>query len=57
MGSVLATGPKVRRFNPGRGRLISKGNKIPQYAFLRRGIKPSAPCLKILRHVKNPFEV
>jgi hypothetical protein len=26
--SVLATGPKVRGFNPGRGRWIFKGDKI-----------------------------
>jgi hypothetical protein len=27
--SVLATGPKVRGFNPGRGRWIFKGDKNP----------------------------
>jgi hypothetical protein len=27
--SVLATGPKVRRFDPDRGRLIFKGDKNP----------------------------
>jgi hypothetical protein len=27
--SVLATGPKVRGFNPGRGRWIAKGDKNP----------------------------
>jgi hypothetical protein len=27
--SVLATGPKVRAFDPGRGRCIFKGDKNP----------------------------
>jgi hypothetical protein len=27
--NVLATGPKFRRFKPGRGKLIFKGVKIP----------------------------
>jgi hypothetical protein len=29
MVSVLATGPKVRGFDPDRGRWIFKGDKIP----------------------------
>jgi hypothetical protein len=47
--SVLAIGPKVCRFIPGRGRLKSS-------ARLRFGgeVNPSATCRKILRHVKNP---
>jgi hypothetical protein len=39
MTTVLAIGPKVCGFNPGRGRRIFKGDKNPQYAFLRRGSK------------------
>jgi hypothetical protein len=47
--SVLATGPKVRGFNPGRGRWIFKGDKNPQHNFLRRGSKA------VSRHVKEPY--
>jgi hypothetical protein len=37
--SVLATGPKVRRFDPDRGRWIFKFDKNPEHNFLRRGSK------------------
>jgi hypothetical protein len=57
MVSVLAIEPKVRGVKPGRGRWIFKGYKNPQHAFLQGEVKPSAPCRKILRHVKDPFEV
>jgi hypothetical protein len=33
--SVLATGPKVRGFDPDRGRWIFKGDKNPEHNFLR----------------------
>jgi hypothetical protein len=36
--SVLATGPKVRGFDPDRGRWIFKGDKNPEHHFLRRGM-------------------
>ena len=36
--SVLATGPKVRGFDPDRGRWIFKGDKNPE-------VKPSVPYL------------
>jgi hypothetical protein len=39
--SVLATGPKVRGFDPDRGRWIFKGDKNPYHNFLR---KPSVAC-------------
>jgi hypothetical protein len=39
--SVLATGPKVRGFNPGRGRWILKGDK--KHNFLRSGSKAVGP--------------
>jgi hypothetical protein len=39
MVSVLAIGPKVRGFKPGRGGW---------------GVKPEVPCRKILRYVKEP---
>jgi hypothetical protein len=35
---------------------IFKGDKNPQYAFLRMKVKPEVPCHKILRHVKYPFK-
>jgi hypothetical protein len=31
--SVLATGPKVRRFDPDRGRWIFKSDKNPEHHF------------------------
>jgi hypothetical protein len=57
MVSVLATAPKVREFKPDRGRRTFKGGKNPQHAFSAGEVKPSALCRKILRHVKDPFEV
>jgi hypothetical protein len=41
--SVLATGPKVRGFDPDRGRWIFKGDKNPEHNFLRRGSKAVSP--------------
>jgi hypothetical protein len=41
--SVLATGPKVRGFDPDRGRWIFKGDKNPEHHFLRRGSKAAGP--------------
>jgi hypothetical protein len=43
MVGVLAIGPKVRGFKPGRGRWIFKGDKNLQQAFLRRGSKAVGP--------------
>jgi hypothetical protein len=41
--SVLATGPKVRGFDPDRGRWVFKGDKNPKHHFLRRGSKAVGP--------------
>jgi hypothetical protein len=41
--SVLATGPKVRGFDPDRWRWIFKGDKNPEHHFLRRGSKAVGP--------------
>jgi hypothetical protein len=41
--SVLAIGPKVRGFKPGRGRLLFKGDKNPWFDFLRMGSKAVGP--------------
>jgi hypothetical protein len=43
MVSVLATGPKVRGFDPDRGRWIFKGDKNPNHHFLQRGSKAVGP--------------
>jgi hypothetical protein len=42
-GSVLATGPKVHGFKPGRGRSIFKGDKNPWHDFLWRGSEAVGP--------------
>jgi hypothetical protein len=44
--SVLATGPKVRGFNPGRVRLILRVIKIRSATSFGREVKPSVPCLR-----------
>jgi hypothetical protein len=41
--SVLATGPKVRGFDPDQGRWIFKDDKNPEHHFLRRGSKAVSP--------------
>jgi hypothetical protein len=41
--SVLATGPKVRGFDPVRGRRIFKCDKNPEHHFLRRVSKAVSP--------------
>jgi hypothetical protein len=40
---VLATGPKVRGFDPDLGRWIFNGDKNPEHHFLRRGSKAVGP--------------
>jgi hypothetical protein len=41
--SALATGAKVRGFDPDRGRWIFKGDKNPEHHFLGRGSKAVGP--------------
>jgi hypothetical protein len=55
MVSMLAIGPKVRGFKPGRddGFLTITIRSTP---FFGGQVKALAPCLKILRHVKGHFE-
>jgi hypothetical protein len=53
MVSVLDIGLKVRKFKLGRGRPL-KIRSTPSFGV---EIKPSSPCHKILRHVKNPCGV
>jgi hypothetical protein len=52
MVSVLAIGPKVRGFKPGRGDGLLRATKIHSTSSLGREIKPEAPWRKILRHAK-----
>jgi hypothetical protein len=52
---VLAIGPKVRGFKPGRKRWIFKGYKIRSAISFGGEVKPSTPFRKILWHVKNPL--
>jgi hypothetical protein len=57
MLSVPAIKLKVRRFKPGRERWIYKDNKLRKTTSFGVGeVKPSAPCRKILHHVKDPAE-
>jgi hypothetical protein len=55
--SVLAIGLEVRGFKHGRGRLISKRDKVRSTTSFGGEVMPSASFRKILRHVKEPFEV
>jgi hypothetical protein len=55
MVSMLAIGPKVHKFKPGRAGWIFKGNKNLQHAFLKSGSKAFGPIFMILWHVKDPF--
>jgi hypothetical protein len=52
--SVLATGPKIRGFDPDRGRWIFKGDKNPEHYFLRRGSKAVGHVVD-LWHVKERY--
>jgi hypothetical protein len=54
---VLATGPKVRVFKPSRGRWTFKGDKIRGTTSFEGEVKPSTPCRKILRNVKELYRV
>jgi hypothetical protein len=53
VNAVLAIGPKVRGFKPGRGDGFLKGDQICSTIFFGRKVKKSVSCRKILRHVKR----
>jgi hypothetical protein len=53
--SVLATGPKVRGFKPGRGRRIFKGDKIRSTPSFGGEVSRRSHVVD-LRHVKEPYE-
>jgi hypothetical protein len=44
VASVLATGPKVRGFKPGRGMMDFKRDKIRSTPSFGGEVKPSDPC-------------
>jgi hypothetical protein len=50
----LAIGPKVSGFKSGRGRWVSKDDKNGSTTSVGGEVKPSVPCLKVLRNVKDP---
>jgi hypothetical protein len=56
MISVLAVGPRVRGFKPGRGDVFLTAIKIRSTASFGGEVKPETPCRKILRHVKYHFK-
>jgi hypothetical protein len=49
--------PKFRRLKPCRELRIFKGNKNQQHPSFGGEVKPSAPCRKILRYVKEIIAV
>jgi hypothetical protein len=51
MVSVLAIGPKVRGFRPGRGDRFLRAINVHSIPSFRGEVKAEAPC-KILRYVK-----
>jgi hypothetical protein len=53
--SVLATGPKRRRFKPGQGDGFLMEIKICSTPSFGREVNPEAPCHKILWHVEEPW--
>jgi hypothetical protein len=50
---VLVIGPKFHGFKPSLGRWAFGGDKICSTTSFGREVKPSVPCRKILRHVKQ----
>jgi hypothetical protein len=54
---VLATGPKVRGLKPAEDDVFLRAIKICSLTSFGGEEKPSAPCHKILRHVKDPCGV
>jgi hypothetical protein len=55
MVGVFATGLKVHTWLKAMDFL--RAIKIRSTTSFGEEVKPSAPCRKILRHVKNPFKV
>jgi hypothetical protein len=57
MVSVLAIGPKVRGFKPGRGDGFLRAIKILSTPSFQGDVKPEVTCRKILQRVKDPCVV
>jgi hypothetical protein len=53
--SVLATGPMVHGFKPGRGDAFLRSIKIRNTPSFGWEVTPEIPSRNILRHVKNPL--
>jgi hypothetical protein len=51
---VLAIGPEVRGFKPGREKWTLRAIKITSFG---EEVKPSTPCRNILRHVKDLYSM
>jgi hypothetical protein len=54
--SVLAIGPKVREFKPGRGDGSLRVIKICSMPSFRGEVKLGTPCHEFLQHVKDCLE-
>jgi hypothetical protein len=50
--SVLDIGHKVREFKPRRGDIFLKAIRIRSAPSFRGDVNPSAPCRKVLHHIK-----
>jgi hypothetical protein len=55
--NVLATVPKVRRYNSDQRRWILKAIKICSTTFFGRKVKLSILCRKTVRRVKDPYSI
>ena len=51
---IVASGSKVRGFDPGQGRCIFSEHKNPEYDFLWKGSKAMGPMSLDLRYIKEP---
>jgi hypothetical protein len=56
MASVLAIVPRLAGFFPAEGDGFLRAIKIRSSPSFGGEVKPSVPCRKILRHVREPFK-
>jgi hypothetical protein len=56
MDSVLAIGPKVHGFKPGRDNGFLKATKICSTPYFRVEVKPQATCCKHFMAVKDLYK-
>jgi hypothetical protein len=54
---MVSVDPRFEGLNPGEGDGLSRAIKIRSMTSFGGEVKLSAPFCKILRHVKEPFEV